>query len=224
PSGLPTSENLKGREILKIFVIGNNIHQGGRALQVVSPGFESLKNSEELLVMHIVVQLGHGECVRIEGDQPNLAIGTSDGQDTGNRIVQSIGFDGDQGARLIVSKDGSSCEGLLQLIEGTSTVLREVPRGIFPSKPIEYEAMVEVHEAEEGLDVLHLMWFRPIANSGDFVLRHCQTIGEEEVSEVFHRVRMELTLLGFSKELVMVQVLKHFLNVFDVVLHIVRID
>ena len=72
---------------------------------------------------------------RVEDDQLNLAIGTSDGQDTSDRIVRSISFDGDWGARLIVSKDGSSCEGLLQLIEGTSTVLREVPRGIFPSKP-----------------------------------------------------------------------------------------
>ncbi|KIM57580.1 hypothetical protein SCLCIDRAFT_130035, partial [Scleroderma citrinum Foug A] len=188
PSGLPTSENLRGREILKIFVIGNNIHQGGRALQVVSPGFESLENSEELLVMHVVVQLGRGECARIEGDWPNLAIRTSDGQDTSNRIVRSVSFNGDRGARLIVSKDGSSCEGLLQPIEGTSTVLGEVPGGIFPSKPIEYEAMVEVCEAKEGLDFLHLVWFRPITNSGDFVLQHCQTVRGEEVSEVFHRV------------------------------------
>ncbi|KIM61388.1 hypothetical protein SCLCIDRAFT_122125, partial [Scleroderma citrinum Foug A] len=34
-------------------------------------------------------------------------------------------------------------------------------------------------------------------------------------------VRMELTLFGFSKELVMAQALKHFPNMFDVVLHIV---
>ena len=129
------SENLRGREILKIFVIGDNIHWGGRALQVVLPGFEGLENSEELLVMHVVVQLGCGECVRIEGDQPNLAIGTSDGQDTGNHIVQSIGFNGNWGARLIVGKDGSCCEGLLQPIKGMSTVLGEVPRGIFLSKP-----------------------------------------------------------------------------------------
>ncbi|KIM60603.1 hypothetical protein SCLCIDRAFT_123673, partial [Scleroderma citrinum Foug A] len=188
PSGLPMSENLRGREILKIFVISNNIHRGGRALQVVLPGFESLENSEELLVMRVVVQLGHSECVRIEGDRLNLAIGTSDGQDTSNHIVRSVGFDGDRVARLIVSKDGSSCEGLLQPIEGMSTVLGEAPRGIFPSKPIEYEVTVEIRKAEEGLDVLHLAWFRPIANSGDFVLRHCQTIGGEEVSEVFHQV------------------------------------
>ncbi|KIM56613.1 hypothetical protein SCLCIDRAFT_132222, partial [Scleroderma citrinum Foug A] len=189
PSGLPTSENLRGREILKIFVIGNNIHQGGRALQVVLPGFEGLENSEKLLVMHVIVQLRHGECVRVEGDWLNLTIGTGDGQDTGDHIVRSVSFNGNQGARLIVSKNGSSCEGLLQPIEGASTVLGEVPGGIFLSKLIiEYEAMVEVREAKEGLNVLHLAWFGPIANSGDFVLQHCQTVGGEKVSEVFHQV------------------------------------
>ena len=54
--------------------------------------------------------------------------------------------------------------------------------------------MVEICEAEEGLDVLHLVWFRPIANSGDFVLRHCQTVGGEEVSEVFVKTGSPLIL------------------------------
>ena len=84
--------------------------------------------------MCIVVQLGCGECARIEGDQLNLTIRTSDGQDTGDHIVRSICFDSNQGTRLIVGKDGSCCEDLLQLIKGTLTVLGEVPRGIFASK------------------------------------------------------------------------------------------
>ena len=72
--------------------------------------------------------------MRIEGNWLNLAIGTGDGQDTGDRIVRSIGFDGNLGARLIVSKNGSCCEGLLEPIEGTSTVIGKVPGGIFLSK------------------------------------------------------------------------------------------
>ena len=116
-------------------MIGDNVHWGGRALQVVSPGFEGLENSEELLVMCVIVQLGRSECVRIESDQPNLTIRTSDGQDTSNCIVQSVSLNGDWGTRLIVSKDGSCCEGLLQPIKGMSTVLGEVPGGIFLSKP-----------------------------------------------------------------------------------------
>ena len=79
--------------------------------------------------------LGRGQGARVEGNWLNLTIRTGDGQDTGDRIVQSIGFDGNWGARLIVSKNGSCCEGLFQLIEGTSTVVGKIPRGIFPSKP-----------------------------------------------------------------------------------------
>ena len=129
------SENLRGREILKILVISNNIHWGGRALQVVSPGFEGLEDSEELLVMCVVVQLGRGHGARAEDDWLNLAIGTGDGQDTSDNIFRSVSFDGNWGARLIVSKNGSCCEGLFQPIEGTSTVVGKIPRGIFPSKP-----------------------------------------------------------------------------------------
>ena len=80
------SENLRGREILKILVISNNIHWGGRALQVVSPGFEGLEDSEELLVMCVVVQLRRGQGARAEDDWLNLAIGTGDGQDTSDNI------------------------------------------------------------------------------------------------------------------------------------------
>ena len=62
--------------------------------------------------------------------------------------------------------------------------------------------MVKVCEAEEGLDVLYLARFRPIADCLDFVLQHCQTVGGKEVPKVLHRVRVELTLFGFGIELV----------------------
>ena len=158
--------------------------------------------------MGIVVQLGRSQCLRIEGDRAKLAIHTGDGEDSGNRIIRSIGFNSDLHAWLEVSKDGSCSKGLLQSIERLSTLVGEVPRGIFPSKPsqrnhnigvIEYELAVEVREAQEGLYVLYLSGFGPIANCFDFVGRHCQAVGGEEISEVFHRVRMEFTLFGFGK-------------------------
>ena len=158
--------------------------------------------------MGIVVQLRHSQCPRIEGDRVKLAIRTGDGEDSGNCVVRSISFNGDLHAWLEVSKDGSCSKGLLQPIERLSALVSEVPRGIFPSKPsqgnhnirvIEYEPAVEVHEAQEGLYVLYLLGFGPIANCFDFVGRHCQAVGGEEISEVFHQVRMELTLFGFGK-------------------------
>ena len=72
-------------------MVSDNIHWGGRALQVVSPGLEGLEDSKELLVMCIIVQLGHGECARIEGDQLNLTIGTGDGQDASDLVIGAPG-------------------------------------------------------------------------------------------------------------------------------------
>jgi len=48
-------ENLRGRKILQVFVVSYDVNQEGRALQVVTPGLEGLKNSEELLVMSIII-------------------------------------------------------------------------------------------------------------------------------------------------------------------------
>ena len=170
--------------------------------------FPDVEDCEELLVMGIVVQLGRSQCPRIKGDQVKLAIWTADGEDSGDCVVQSIGFNGDLRARLEVSKDGSCSEGLFQSIERMLALVSEVSRGIFPSKPsqgnhnigvIEYELAVEVCKAQEGLYVLYLSGFRPIANCFYFVSRHCQAVRGEEISEVFHWVHMEFTLFGFGK-------------------------
>jgi len=84
--------------------------------------------------------------------------------------------------------------------------------------------MVKVCEAEEGLDVLYLARFGPITDCLDFVLQHCQTVGGKEVPEVLHQVQMELTPFGFGVELVLAELLKHFLNMFSMVLHVVQVD
>ena len=77
-----------------------------------------------------------------------------------------------------MGKDGRSGEGVLESIEGTSTVLGEVPRSVFPGEPgkrdhdvrvVEYKLVVEVGGAQEGLDVLHLSRFRPVGDGLDLV-------------------------------------------------------
>jgi len=74
PSGLPTGVNLRGGEILQVFVVGHDVNREGRALQVVMPALESLEDSEELLVVSIVVQLGCSQSARVEHDWSYLII------------------------------------------------------------------------------------------------------------------------------------------------------
>jgi len=80
-----------------------------------------------------------------------------------------------------VGKDGCSGEGMLESVEGTSTVLGEVPRSVFPGEPgkwdhdvrvVEDKPVVEIGEAQEGLDVLYLSRFRPVVDGLDLVRRH----------------------------------------------------
>ena len=46
PSGLPTSQHLRGREILEVLVIGDNVYWRFSAFEIVSPEFESLEDSQ----------------------------------------------------------------------------------------------------------------------------------------------------------------------------------
>ena len=83
-----------------------------------------------------------------------------------------------------MSEDGHGGEGMLESIERSMTLLREVPRSIFPGelgqgnhdvRVIKDKLAVKVCEAQEGLDILHLARFRPVTDSGYFVRGHRQT-------------------------------------------------
>jgi len=67
-------ENLRGGEVLQVFVVGHDVNREGRALQVVTPALESLEDSEELLIMSIVVQLRRGQSARVEHNRSYLII------------------------------------------------------------------------------------------------------------------------------------------------------
>jgi len=67
-------ENLRGGEVLQVFVVGHNVNWKGRALQVVTPALESLEDSKELLVVSIIVQLGRSQSVGVECNRSYLVI------------------------------------------------------------------------------------------------------------------------------------------------------
>ena len=83
----------------------------------MSPRAKSLKDSEKLLIVCVIVQLGHGECMRVESDQANLAVGTDIRQYTRDRVVRSVGFNNDWRVGLVVCEDWSGCEYFLERVE-----------------------------------------------------------------------------------------------------------
>jgi len=195
PPGLPAGEDFGGREILQVFVVSDDINRGGRALKVMVPVPECLKDGKEFLIMGVIVQLWSSQGPGVECYWTDFSIGAGDRQDTSDGIVGGIRFHNDRGIWNKVSKDGCSGEGMLESIESVLTVLGEDPRSIFPGEPgerdhnvrvIENEPAVEIGESKEGLDVLYLTRFRPIGDGLDFVRRHSQTFRGQTVAKVFH--------------------------------------
>ena len=61
------------------------------------------------------------------------------------------------------------------------------------------EVLIEIGEAEEGLDVADLPRFGPILNDFDFGFIHSEAFGQEDVAEEFHHCSVKLALV-FSGE------------------------
>ena len=95
-------------------MVGDNVDWQSGILQIVSPRVKSLEDSEKLLIVHVIVQLGHGEHTRIESNQVNLAVGTDIRQYPCDRIVRSVGFNNDWHVGLVVCEDWSGCECFLE--------------------------------------------------------------------------------------------------------------
>ena len=62
------------------------------SLEVVMPEFEALKDSEQLLVMGVIVALGVGECMGVESDGVDFAIGSHGRDNASKGIIGSISF------------------------------------------------------------------------------------------------------------------------------------
>ena len=113
PAGLTVGQDLGAGEILQVLVVGDHIDQRGRALEVVSPVLEGLKDGQQLLVMGVIVQLWGGQSLQIVGNRLELRIGTNNGQNASNGIVQGVGLNHKQSIRNPMSEDRSRSEGLL---------------------------------------------------------------------------------------------------------------
>ena len=165
-------------------MVRDNIYRRGGAFKVVAPVPESFEDSKQFLIVGVIVQLWGSQSLGVVRDRMNLSVSASDRQDASDSVVRGICFHDDRGVRNEMGKDGRSGEGMFESIEGMLTVLGEVPRSVFLGelgkrnhdvRVIEDKPVVEVGEAQEGLDVLYLSRFRPARDGLDFVWRHSQS-------------------------------------------------
>ncbi|KIN99131.1 hypothetical protein M404DRAFT_155989, partial [Pisolithus tinctorius Marx 270] len=109
-------------------------------------------------------------------------------------------------------------EGILQAEESGAALLRKVPRSTLSHEASEWnndvgvvinELSVEVCKAEEGLDVSHLPWLRPVADCLNLLGGHGETGGRENIAKVLNGVRVKLALLWLGIKTMLSKVVEH---------------
>ena len=81
------------------------------------PNFESFENNKQFLVMSVVVQLHHGESIRVKGNWMDFIFFIHNRKDYSKSIVQSISFYDELSIENLISEDKSRDECLLEEVE-----------------------------------------------------------------------------------------------------------
>ena len=121
PPHLPLGQYLGSREILKVFMIRNNINGIGWTFQIVSPNLEGFEDGKQFLVMCVVVQLRRSESARVKGNWMNFIIFINNGEDCSESIVRGIGFHNELSIRNTMSEDRGGVKCFLERVESILT-------------------------------------------------------------------------------------------------------
>ena len=208
-------------------MVGDNVNRGSSTFQVVTPNPEGLEDGQQLLVVDVVVEFSPIERPRVERNRMNFTRLRVDRQDSSESIVRGISLDDDRTIRLPVEQDRSGSEGLLQVLEGGASLIGEEERGTLTGEAgqrnddvgvVVDEATIEVSEAQERLNVLHVARFRPVLNDFDLSRRHRQTTRGKDIPKVFDGLAMELALLRLGIEAMLAKTSQHLTNMHPVVL------
>ena len=75
-------------------------------------------------------------------------------------------------------------------------------KGVSNLREIPNEPLVEIHESNKGLDILHFHWLWPVSDSLDFDGVHCYMVLGDDEPEVVHLSTFELAFLRSEKQLI----------------------
>ena len=112
PMSLAVGEDLGGGKVFQVLVIGDHVHRSCRALKIVMPVVEGLKDRKEFLVMSVIIQLWRGHGVGVDCNWSEFTIRAHDGEDASDSVVRGISFNHEQSIRDPMSEDQSRCKGL----------------------------------------------------------------------------------------------------------------
>jgi len=150
---LPLGQHLGSRKILKIFMIHNNIDGISWTFQVIFPNLESFENSKQFLFMCVIVQLHHGESVKVKDHWMNFILFVNNRKDCSKSMVQSISFHNKLSIRNPISENGNRGKCLLERVESITTGRVKLPRDILLGETYQWNDNVQVVKDEPAIEI-----------------------------------------------------------------------
>ena len=135
-----------------------------------------------------------------------LAVGVGLKEDGTRHMLGGVRGDGEGGGWVGEVKDGFGEEEVFEGVKGGLAGRGPVPGEIFLGKVevgagnvgvVGNESTVEIGEPEEGANILHLGWRRPICNAVELDGVHGQLSGSYDHAKVFYLVSGKPTLFEF---------------------------
>ena len=134
PADFPSSQEFGGCKILQVFVVDDDVNWSCRAFKIMVPGPKGLMDSEELLVMSVIIELQSRQGLEIVDDRPNLLVRTTNGENASDGIAKGVCLHDDWSVQNPMSEDRSGDEDIFKVLESGATGVTEVPGNTFVSE------------------------------------------------------------------------------------------
>jgi hypothetical protein len=95
PTNLPMGKDLRRGKVFEILVVCDDVNSERGTLEIMTLVSKAIKNSEELLIVRIIVELRGCKCPALESDRVEFPIISKDGENARDSVLGCVHFDHD---------------------------------------------------------------------------------------------------------------------------------
>ena len=207
-------------------MVREDLNRSGGPKKVVAPGVQGSHDSEQFLIIYVIVAFSRAERLRQVSARAPFVIDVFLQENSARCVFGGIRGDCKRGREVGEVKDwlGSKrgfqgSEGIIaRAVPGPGMgFLGEVQKRTSGVRVVQYKASVEICESKEGSDVFDCRGGRPIRDSGYFDWIHGQGSRFDYHSQVFDLSNVEGTFLQLEIKIKFLHSLKNSLCPFFMV-------